>query len=90
MLQSAAITVKGKVQGVFYRQSAKEAAIRLSITGEVKNLRDGDVQIIATGTEEQLSQFVAWCHEGPKRAVVTDVIVEKIPLRSFPAFTVTR
>jgi len=90
MLQSVAITVKGKVQGVFFRQTTRETAVRLGITGEVKNLPDGDVSIIATGTEEQLKELTAWCHQGPKRASVSQVIVEKIPVRSFSGFTVVR
>ena len=90
MLQSISITVKGKVQGVFYRQTTKETASRLGITGEVKNLDNGDVHIIATGTAEQLEAFTAWCKKGPERAVVTNVMVEKIPLQSFDRFKVVR
>ena len=90
MTQTVSITVKGKVQGVFYRQSTKEIATDLEITGEVKNLLNGDVYIIATGTEEQLEKFIQWCKRGPDRAVVSDVIVEKVPLQTFDRFKVVR
>ncbi|MET0393340.1 MAG: acylphosphatase [Chitinophagaceae bacterium] len=90
MQQTVSILVKGKVQGVFYRQSTKETAIRLGITGEVKNLADGNVQIIATGTEAQLKDLTNWCHKGPPRAVVTEVTIEKIPARSFSSFSIVR
>lgn len=89
-MQTVAITVKGKVQGVFYRQSTRETATRLGLTGEVKNLRNGDVYIIATGTAGQLEQLAAWCHTGPSRAVVSDVIVEDMPLQAFTSFSVMR
>ena len=90
MLKTISITVKGKVQGVFYRQSTKETANRLGITGEVKNLSNGDVHIIATGSEEQLQSLTTWCKRGPERAVVTDVIIENISLQSFDKFKVIR
>jgi acylphosphatase len=90
MLQTISIKVTGKVQGVFYRQSTKETAIKSGITGEVKNMPDGSVHIVATGNEEQLKDLIEWCRTGPKRAVVTDVITEEIPLRSFPSFTIVR
>lgn len=90
MLQTVVITVKGKVQGVFFRQSTKDTALQLGIKGEVKNLDNGDVQVTASGTEEQLRELVAWCRQGPKRAVVMDVIVETIPLQSFSSFTIAR
>jgi len=90
MLRTISVTVKGKVQGVFYRQTTKETAGRLGITGEVKNLSNGDVHIIATGTEEQLQSLITWCKRGPERAAVTDVIVENIPTQSFEKFKVVR
>ncbi|MEI9944522.1 MAG: acylphosphatase [Chitinophagaceae bacterium] len=90
MLQTVSLTIKGIVQGVFYRQMTKEIAIQKGITGEVKNLPDRSVHIIATGTEQQLQELIDWCKKGPARAVVSDIAVEKIPLQSFPDFKVTR
>jgi acylphosphatase len=89
-MQTVSITVKGKVQGVFYRQSTKETASGLGLTGEVKNLSNGDVHIIATGTDEQLVKLVQWCKRGPERSIVKDVIVEKMPLQTFDKFRVIR
>jgi len=74
MEQTLSITISGKVQGVFFRQSAKEKALELGLTGQVKNLGDGNVHIIASGTREQLSAFTDWCKKGPRRAVVTKTI----------------
>lgn len=89
-LQTLQIILKGKVQGVFYRQSAKEKAIELGITGQVMNARDGDVHIIATGTPDQLQKFVAWCSNGPSNAVVKDVITEEMALQIFDSFSIKR
>ena len=60
----------------------------MDITGEVKNMPDGTVHIIATGNEDQMEDFVEWCRTGPKRAMVTDVIVERITLRPFRSFKI--
>ncbi|WP_336516336.1 acylphosphatase [Pollutibacter soli] len=62
------IIFSGKVQGVYYRASAKEVADSLGLTGRVKNLRDGRVWMIATGTEEQMERFIAWNRKGPSAA----------------------
>jgi acylphosphatase len=90
MLQSVSITVEGLVQGVFYRQSTKAKAIDTGITGEIKNKSDGSVHIVATGTEEQLEQLIKWCNKGPEMAIVTNVKVEKIPLKTFKGFSIIR
>ena len=90
MLQTISVIVKGKVQGVYYRQSTREQARILQITGTVKNLPDDTVEIIATGTEEQLGQFTTWCRQGPSRAVVADLIITPLSLQSFNDFSIIR
>jgi acylphosphatase len=90
MLQTITVLVKGKVQGVFYRQTAKEKAKENGITGYVENLPGGDVYIIATGTKEQLDEFVTWCRQGPSKAIVTEIRVEQIVLQEFEKFTIRR
>ena len=90
MLQSVSITIEGLVQGVFYRQSTKAIAIDSGITGEIKNKPDGTVHIIATGTEPQLEQLIKWCNKGPEMAIVTNVKVEKIPLKTFKGFSIIK
>lgn len=90
MRKTISIIVSGKVQGVFYRQSAKEKAISAGITGLVKNLPNGSVHIIATGTAEQLDTFTNWCKTGPPRAIVNSMITEELPFRDFAHFTIER
>ena len=90
MQQTISIIISGKVQGVFFRQSAKEKALELSLTGEIKNLQDGNVHIVATGTWEQLALFTDWCKKGPPRAVVAGVEIIELPLKQFEHFTIVR
>ena len=84
------IQVRGKVQGVFYRKSTKEAAEFLGVKGWVKNLPDGSVQIEAQGEGQSLLKLVEWCQKGPKNAVVKGVEVKELrdePI-SFSSFEV--
>ena len=90
MLKTLSIIVTGKVQGVWYRQSAKEKATELGVTGNVRNQPDGSVAIIATGLTNQLDQFIEWCRQGPPRALVTNVEVTELPLQSFDRFVIER
>jgi acylphosphatase len=84
------LLIKGKVQGVFYRASAKEVADELQLTGWVKNTRNGDVEAVATGTEEQLQQFISWCKQGPPKAIVSNVEVRAREEEGFDTFKVVR
>ena len=83
------IIVKGKVQGVFFRASAKETADLLNIKGFAQNLPDGSVYIEAEG-EEMLKQFIEWCKQGPPRAQVTKVDVQEGVLKNFEQFEIKR
>ncbi len=90
MLVTYSIIVTGKVQGVFYRQSTKEKADALGVKGNVSNLDDGSVQIIATGSATQLQQLIEWCTKGPARAKVEEVTTSLLPLLQFDRFTILR
>jgi acylphosphatase len=75
---------------VFYRQSTREKAIRLGIKGTVRNCEDDSVEIIATGTKEQLDQLIAWCWQGPPRAAVENVTIQELSLQQFNNFSIIR
>ncbi|HEY2029356.1 MAG TPA: acylphosphatase [Myxococcales bacterium] len=75
----AELFVKGLVQGVFYRASAREEGERLGLSGEVRNLRDGRVHAVVEGPREVVEDFIAWCRKGPPSARVEDVQVEWTP-----------
>ncbi|MBL0130101.1 MAG: acylphosphatase [Chitinophagaceae bacterium] len=89
MQQTISIIITGKVQGVFYRQSAKEKAMQLGLTGQVNNLHDGSVQILVTGVPGLLKLFTEWC-KGPPWAVVAGVEILELPLKQFEHFTIVR
>ncbi len=84
------LLIKGEVQGVFYRATAKEIADKLGVTGWIKNKWDGNVEALAAGDEESLQKFIEWCRQGPKKAEVTDVIVTKKEETTFNNFSVIR
>jgi acylphosphatase len=70
------VIVHGRVQGVYFRASARDRARQLSLSGWVRNRAGGSVEIIAEGEKTRLEQLVVWCHGGPPGAVVTDLEVE--------------
>ena len=75
-LEHCKITVKGRVQGIFFRASTQKMASQLAIKGAVKNTPAGNVEIIAAGEKKAMQEFIKWCHKGPLAAKVTEVIVE--------------
>ena len=78
--------ISGRVQGVAYRANARRQAMNLSLTGWVKNLRDGRVEVLAEGPAARVDALIAWCKEGPPAARVTSVdILERAD--SAPQFT---
>jgi acylphosphatase len=89
-MKSIKIIVCGKVQGVFYRASARDTARQLGIKGYVRNEPDGSVRILAQGGEEELEKFVTWCRKGPPRAQVENVLTEVNDLMNFTSFEIRR
>jgi len=88
-VQTLKIKIEGKVQGVFYRQSAKEKANDLGIKGTVKNCEDDSVEIIATGEEEKLKEFITWCRQGPPQARVINLTMQELSLQEFRNFSIS-
>ncbi len=89
-MQTVRLIIKGKVQGVFYRATAKELANQLGITGWVRNLPDMNVEITATAPHEVLQHFIDWCKHGPPRARVDEIIVEEREFEEFEGFKILR
>jgi len=67
------LIVSGRVQAVLYRDFTRREAEKLDISGYVKNLPNGDVEIIAEGSEENLKKFVSVCKKGPLMAFVKNI-----------------
>ena len=66
------IFVAGRVQGVFFRQSTRVMAIKNNVSGWVRNLDDGRVEIIAEGEKQNIDNFVDWCKTGPANSRVDE------------------
>jgi acylphosphatase len=80
--------VSGQVQGVFFRASAESTARRLGLTGWVRNLRDGRVELIACGEEVPLKELEQWLWQGPPHARVEQVVSGGVELQTFRDFSV--
>ncbi len=72
----AHLIISGRVQGVWYRASARDEARNIGLVGWVKNLHNGNVEAVAEGSKESIEQFIRWCHEGPPHAKVKEVQVD--------------
>ena len=70
------VVVRGRVQGVWFRESARRRADELGVSGWVRNLRDGTVVAEVEGDAEAVDALVAWLGEGPPRARVDGIDVE--------------
>ena len=71
------VVISGKVQGVFFRSRTAERALRLGVTGWVKNLPDGRVEAVFEGDNEAVEEMVKFCNIGPPRALVEDVEIQQ-------------
>lgn len=69
------IIVKGRVQGVFFRNYTKEYALSLKIQGKVRNLKNGDVEILAKGDSNQIDDLIKWAHKGSPLSKVEELVV---------------
>jgi acylphosphatase len=69
------VIVSGRVQGVFFRATCRDAALSAGVSGWVSNEPDGTVHAVFEGEPDAVDSMVAWCHHGPPQAVVMDVDV---------------
>jgi len=76
MKARALILVGGRVQGVFFRDHTRTWAGSLGITGWVRNLREGRVEVLAEGEREKIEALIARLREGPPLAQVETVDVD--------------
>jgi acylphosphatase len=80
------VIVRGRVQGVWFRESCRQQAIRANVRGWVKNAPDGSVEAWFEGPADAVDQVVNWCRQGPRRAEVTGVEIvagQPLGLRGF-------
>ena len=67
------VFVEGRVQGVWFRDSAWQVATRLGVAGWISNLYDGRVEAVYEGPPEAVNEMLSWTRTGPDRARVTGV-----------------
>jgi acylphosphatase len=82
--------VSGRVQGVFYRASAAEQAVKSGLVGFVRNEPDGSVLMEVEGEEEAIATFVSWARNGPPRARVDSCNVSQGDLKNYNDFKIQR
>lgn len=84
------ISVKGKVQGVFFRLSTKAVADQVGVKGFVLNQKDGSVYIEAEGDDFALDSLLEFCQEGPDDAQVEAVEIKEGEWKGFSNFEVIK
>lgn len=85
------VWVSGAVQGVWFRESTRQEAERLGVTGWVRNLPDGRVEAVFEGPAVAVEEMAAWCHKGPPDAAVDRVqATPQEPTGEFSGFSVLR
>lgn len=75
----ARLVISGWVQGVYFRASARDVAHAQHLSGWVQNRIDGSVEAVVEGEKAAVQAFIAWCHQGPPGAQVSDVEVTLEP-----------
>jgi acylphosphatase len=74
------VVVRGRVQGVFFRDTTRRMAAERGVAGWVRNRRDGAVEAVFEGEPEAVESMVRFAHEGPRGADVESVeVVEEEP-----------
>ena len=71
------LVIHGRVQGVYFRDSMRQQARQLGITGWVRNRSDGTVEAMVSGDPGEIDNIVEWARHGPAKAKVTDVQIEE-------------
>jgi acylphosphatase len=80
--------VTGRVQGVFFRDSTRQVAQSLKLTGYARNVDDGSVEVLACGARESLYRLHQWLQSGPPSARVEDVEAIAVDVVKPPSFTI--
>jgi acylphosphatase len=81
-------TIKGRVQGVFFRDSTRRVAESLGLTGYAINLTGGDVEVLACGSRDAIGKLAVWLEDGPPMAMVDDVLAREVEIQAPAGFTI--
>ena len=82
------IVVRGKVQGVGFRNATWRKATELGIMGSVRNLDDGSVEILASATDKEFKVFENWCRKRPSHARVDRLEISELDQTGFTDFSI--
>ena len=80
------LRITGRVQGVGYRWYLTQEALRLGVTGWVRNRLDGSVEAVAQGPAPAVRSLIDWAQQGPRLARVDGVAVGEVPAERFVGF----
>ena len=89
-MKTVHLKITGKVQGVFFRATARDTAKKHELSGWIKNNDYHEVEALITGLEKDIDEFVSWSKRGPEKAEVQNVIVTEKELCIFDSFEVIR
>ena len=87
-MKTVRIKINGTVQGVFFRKYVQDEAKKLGIKGHVRNLENGDVEVMAEGSSENVDSIIAVCKKGAPHSVVKDVDVQELNHIGFDDFKI--
>ena len=83
--------ISGRVQGVFFRDSSRQMAKSLGVTGYASNLPDGRVEVVIEGDIGSVNSLIQWCRKGPSHAFVESVeVLNELFIDEFKDFEVRR
>ncbi|MFA5487672.1 MAG: acylphosphatase [Candidimonas sp.] len=77
-VETLSISVRGRVQGVGFRAATVRRAHMHGVTGWVRNMEDGSVQVLAQGEPDRVDSLLSWLHQGPPAARVDAVVHERV------------
>ena len=87
-MKSIHLIISGKVQGVFFRDSARRKANELGLVGYAKNLSNGTVQVVAQGDENKLNELIEFIKNNPGHSKVKEVKINHKELKKFNEFEI--
>ncbi|MEK6891720.1 MAG: acylphosphatase [Nanoarchaeota archaeon] len=82
------LIVSGKVQGVFFRDSTRRKAQELGLNGYARNLSDGNVEVVAEGSEEKINKLINFIKNNPGHSKVKEVKINHKELENFSGFEI--
>lgn len=88
MKKSIRLYIAGTVQGVFFKSFIKENAEKLGITGFVRSLEDGRVEVFIEGNPEEVRKMIEICKKGPKHSEIKSIEEKEEKFQDFKQFKI--